>query len=82
MDWKQKRPAHGIEQIQFIGNQWTLHTNKGGEQNYDRAEILINNELFQLLQFRNAHTKKLLVLFHDQMSKHQSVLLQLKIAQN
>lgn len=74
-----KRPGNGLKEIQFIGNEWVLTMNHGKKQAYSEAKVLINNDLFQLIQFTNLMQKRLIVLFQDQVTPDQLRLLHLKI---
>jgi hypothetical protein len=77
-----KRPFYGVKEIQSIGNEWILVLNNGIQQRYLTADVLIQNTLFLLIQFTNPAQKRLIVLFHDQVTNHQLRLLSLKIARN
>ena len=79
-DWLSKHSEHAIEKIQFIANAWVLMMRNGKKQRYDKAQVIINNTLFQLIEFTDSQNKRLVVLFHDQVSSDQSRLLHLKIA--
>ncbi len=80
-DWINKSPDNGINEIQFIHNEWILFLNNGKNQRYSGAQVLVHNILFQLIQFTHLNQKRHIVLFHDQISKSQWRLLHLKIAQ-
>lgn len=81
-DWTNKKPTNAPTEISFINGEWVLLMNKGSKQSYTEARILLHNELFQLLQLTNAHQKRIIVLFQDQVSTNQLRLLHLKIAQS
>ncbi|MBI2786227.1 MAG: hypothetical protein HYX60_07975 [Legionella longbeachae] len=81
-DWSNKKPWGRLKKIEFIDNKWILEMEDAKKQDYTQATILINNILFQLIQFENPQQKKLIVLFHDQATNSQLRLLHLKITQN
>lgn len=81
-DWLNKHSEHVIEKIELITNAWVLVMRNGKKQRYDKAQVLINNTLFQLIEFTDSQSKRLVVLFHDQISENQSRLLHLKIAKS
>ncbi|WP_237762178.1 hypothetical protein [Legionella santicrucis] len=60
-----------IKKIQFIDNQWVLEFHDGKRENYLQAIILINNFLFSLIQLTSMRRKKLIILFHDQLTAKQ-----------
>lgn len=64
-------PKNGVKEIQFIGNKWILLLNDGTQQEYQTIQVLIHNELFHLIQFKNSGKKRHVVLFVDQVSEHQ-----------
>ena len=69
-DWLSKHASeHAIEKIKYIANAWILVLRNGKRQRYEKAKILINNTLFQLLEFTDSKHKRLVVLFHDQVSE-------------
>lgn len=82
LDWKNKSPDNGIKDIQFSGNKWSLTLNDDKKRDYDTAQVLIHNPLFQLLQFKSLKQKKFVILFNDQVSNNQLRLVHLLIAQN
>lgn len=82
LSWNNKSPNPDIKEIYFVRSQWVLVINNGKKQRYNDAQILVNNILFQLIQFKTPKKKRTLVLFHDQASTTQLRLLHLKIAQN
>lgn len=80
-DWLNKTPGDGVDEIKFIGNAWVLTLNNGKKQKYSTAQVLINNTLFQLIQFTEPNQKRSIVLFHDQVPNNQLRQLHLKMAQ-
>lgn len=54
----------------------------GSTQHYDKANILIYNNLFQLIKFTHFKKNKLIVLFNDQIPNTHLRLLHLKINSN
>ncbi len=81
-DWTHQSPCHTIQKIQFLGKEWILQLHYGRQEQYAQVSILIDNILFQLIQFTNANQKKLIVLFYDQVPKNQLRLLYLKAINN
>lgn len=79
-DWLNKQSEHAIEKIQFIANTWVLVSRNGKKHRYAKAQVLLNNTLFQLIEFTESQHKRVVVLFHDQVPSEQSRLLHLKIA--
>lgn len=67
-----------IQQIEYIGNEWILVMSTNRKQKFIHAHILIDNVLFMLIQFKNPEQKKLIVLFHDQLSTQDLRLITLK----
>ena len=51
----------------------------GEELRYTKAQLLIHNMLFQIIQFSHGKQKKLMVLFNDQISQVHLRHLNLKI---
>ncbi len=70
-DWINRNPCMEIKKIQFIDDQWVLEFHDGKKENYPQATTLINNFLFSLIQLTNIRRKKLIVLFHDQLTANQ-----------
>ncbi len=70
-DWINRKPCVEIKKIQFIDNQWVLEFHDGKRENYLQAIILINNFLFSLIQLTSMRRKKLIILFHDQLTAKQ-----------
>lgn len=70
---------NGIKEIQFRTNKWILILNNNESQDYQEAQVLLHNVLFQLIQFTHLKQKKYVVLFIDQISENQFRQLHLKL---
>ncbi|WP_407658988.1 hypothetical protein [Legionella lytica] len=79
LDWLHKQPRNGIKEIQFRANKWTLILNNNEQQDYQDAQVLLHNVLFQLIQFTDLTQKKHVILFMDQISENQFRQLHLKL---
>ncbi|WP_347572688.1 protein YgfX [Legionella sp.] len=79
LDWLNKKPMNGIKEIQFRTNKWILILNNNESQDYQEAQVLLHNVLFQLIQFTHLKQKKYVVLFIDQISENQFRQLHLKL---
>ena len=79
LDWLNKKPRNGIKEIQFRSSKWILVLNNDESQEYQEAQILLHNVLFQLIQFTYLNQKKHVVLFIDQISENQFRQLHLKL---
>lgn len=77
-DWLNKKPRNGIKEIQFRTNKWILLLNNDESQDYQEAQVLLHNVLFQLIQFTDLTQKKHVILFIDQISENQFRQLHLK----
>ncbi len=81
-DWLSKSTYLAVKEIQLSQNQWTLRMTDKSYQQFDKAKILIHNEIFQLIQLSNLEKNKIVVLFNDQMPFHQLQLLHLRQLKN
>lgn len=80
---KNKNTSVGVEGFILSHNHWTLLMSDGQLKQFDKVNILIHNELFQLIQLRNTTTsskRQLVVLFNDQVTQNELRLMHLKIA--
>lgn len=66
-----------VKSLSFQNQKWVLEMSHE-QLIYDELVILIHNPYFQLLQLTHGKGKKLLILFHDQVSKHHRRLLHLQ----
>ncbi|USQ12614.1 hypothetical protein J2N86_07765 [Legionella lytica] len=53
--------------------------NNNEQQDYQDAQVLLHNVLFQLIQFTDLTQKKHVILFMDQISENQFRQLHLKL---
>lgn len=77
-DFNHQSPCSAIQEIRGDRQKWIVLMNNGSNLLYDDASILIHNTLFQLIELSNLKTRKLLVLFNDQIPVRQLRLLHLK----
>lgn len=78
MDSTNQNPCIEIKKIQFIANEWILEIGSGMKLHFSNSTILISNSLFQIIQFAHPKRRKLIVLFHDQLSPTDLRLIHLK----
>ncbi|WP_423202171.1 protein YgfX [Legionella rowbothamii] len=78
-DWLNKKPRNGIKEIRFRTSKWILVFNNNKSQDYQEAQVLLHNVLFQLIQFTHLTQKKYVILFIDQISESQFRQLHLKL---
>jgi len=76
--WYQQKPYPELYEIKLTQQQWIITMDDGHRYEYNDAVILIHNMLFQVLKFSTSKKNKILILFNDQLSKHQLRLLHLK----
>lgn len=79
-DFYNQSPYPSIQEIRCSKTGWILVTKKGALKQYDTASILIHNTLFQLIELSHKKTKKLIVLFNDQIPKSQLRFIHIKTA--
>ncbi|WP_058534989.1 hypothetical protein [Legionella saoudiensis] len=79
VDWLNKKTRNGIKEIQFRTNKWILVLSNNQSQEYQHAQVLVHNVLFQLIQFTHIKQKKYVVLFIDQISENQLRQLHLRL---
>lgn len=82
MDFQYQSPCVSIKEIRWNNSGWHLVTKNGVLQQYDEASILIHNVLFQLIELSHRETKKIIILFNDQIPKSQLRFVHLKTAMN
>ncbi|WP_420844634.1 protein YgfX [Legionella cardiaca] len=61
-------PYTNYLQLSHNNQKWFLHTNNTTIMSYDRIRIIINAGLFFLLELENITSRKMLVIFTDQVS--------------
>lgn len=78
-----KNTSVKVSDLVLSANEWTLLMSDGQKKPFDKVNIVIHNELFQLIKFTNTPTSrrsKLVVIFNDQLTPNQLRLMHLKIA--
>lgn len=75
-----KKPHPELYEIKYKQLHWVITTQDGHHDIYVEATILIHNMLFQMIKLSSPQKNKIIILFNDQLSKHQLRLLHLKAA--
>ena len=78
--FKIKSPCPSIHTIRLFQNKWVLIGHENALEQYDEANIIIHNVLFQLIKLTSPNQQKLLVIFNDQITQDELRLMHLKIA--
>lgn len=77
-DWVLMSPCPELKSIRLTQTEWVLETVLGGLYHYQKAKILIHNELFQLIQLTGSKNNKKIILFNDQIPKSYLKILHLR----
>lgn len=72
-----QNPCSGIAELIYQNKQWTLIYGNGQRVPCDEIKIVIQNNLFQLIQCSSPQKNKLIILFNDQIPDDQLRLLHL-----
>ncbi|CEG57040.1 conserved protein of unknown function [Legionella fallonii LLAP-10] len=78
MDYTNQSPCSSIQEIRWNQTEWVLVKKNGAIEHYDEVSVLIHNALFQLIELSRGKTKKIIILFNDQVPKSQLQLIHLK----
>lgn len=74
-----KSPCPEVKELSISMRQWQLISTKAQIKTFDEVLIIIHNELFQLIELTSNSSKKLLVVFNDQVSESQLKAMHVKI---
>ena len=82
MDFHHQSACSSIKEIRWNNSGWHLVAQNGTILQYDEASILIHNALFQLIELSRRETKKIIILFNDQIPTSQLRFIHLKTIMN
>ncbi|STX51722.1 Uncharacterised protein [Legionella busanensis] len=70
-------PYKHFKKLIFLKDEWILAGNSGLELKYEKMRIILDCGLFFLMELRSNATRKVIVIFADQLSHDKKRLLRL-----
>lgn len=77
-DYEHQSPCSSIQEIRWNDAGCYLVNQNGVMHHYEEASVLIHNVLFQLIELTHKKTKKIIILFNDQIPQSQLHFIRLK----
>jgi hypothetical protein len=64
------RPNPNYSMLSYNKTAWLLHDNQDQQSSYDRLRVVINTDLFVLVELSTKKHRKLIVIFSDQLTEN------------